>query len=71
MNFDEILEAFRNGNFLVQMSAVIPFGRIEADKVMETTINRNTKKSGGTGRGTLVVAQHRLHLILAQTLVQT
>jgi hypothetical protein len=48
MKFDEILEAFRNGNFPVQMSTVIPFGRIEADKVMETTINRDTKNSGGT-----------------------
>jgi len=47
-NFPEILEEFQNGNFSVQMSTGNPFGRMEADKVIETTINRDTKTPGKT-----------------------
>ena len=35
------------GKFLVQLSSVNPFGRIEADKVIETTINKDSKCPGG------------------------
>ena len=36
------------GNFSVQVSDNNPFGKLEADKVTETTINRDTIKPGGT-----------------------
>ena len=36
------------GNFLVQVSDDNPFGIFESEKVIETTINRDTKIPGGT-----------------------
>ena len=36
------------GNFLVQLSDNNTFEKLEADKVIETTINRDTKTPGGT-----------------------
>ena len=39
---------FMMGNFSVQMSDNNTFGRLEADKVIETTINKDTKTPGGT-----------------------
>ena len=42
------MEQFENGNFSVQMSTGNPFGRIEPDKVIETTIDRGTKTPGET-----------------------
>ena len=35
-------------NFSIQLSENNTFGRMEADKVIETTINRDTKTAGGT-----------------------
>ena len=43
-----VYEQFQDGNFSVQVSEANPFGRVEADKVIETTINRDTKTPGGT-----------------------
>lgn len=39
---------FMMDNFSVQMSNNNTFGRLEADKVIETTINKDTKTPGGT-----------------------
>ena len=36
------------GNFSVQVSDDNPFKKLEVDKVIETTINRDTKTPGGT-----------------------
>ena len=36
------------GNFSVQMLNNNTFERLEADKVIETTINKDTKTPGGT-----------------------
>ena len=47
-DFPEIHSEFENGNFSVQLSSDNPFGRMEADKVIETTINKDTKTPGGT-----------------------
>ena len=47
-DFPDIHEEFTNGNFSVQLSKTNPFGRMEADKVIETTINKDTKTPGGT-----------------------
>ena len=43
----EIYRAFQNGHFLIQLSASSPFARMEMDKVIETTINKDTKTPGG------------------------
>ena len=47
-DFPEIHAEFEKGNFSIQISEKNPFGRSEADKVIETTINRDTKTPGGT-----------------------
>ena len=43
-----IYDDFMKSNFSVQMSDNNTFGRLEADKVIETTINKDTKTPGGT-----------------------
>ena len=43
----EVHAAFSNGQFSVQMGKRNPFGRNEADKTIENTINRDCKTSGG------------------------
>ena len=47
-DFPDIHSEFENGNFSVQPSPENPFGRIEADEVIETTINKDTKTPSGT-----------------------
>ncbi|XP_066917320.1 uncharacterized protein [Clytia hemisphaerica] len=47
-DFPDIYDEFQSGNFSVQLSSDNPFGRMEADKVIETTINKDTKTPGGT-----------------------
>ena len=44
----EIYNALVEGNFSVQLSDGNTFGRLEADKFIETTINQDTKTPGGT-----------------------
>ena len=43
----EIYQEFKKGNFSVQLSETNPFGRCEADRVIETTINKDTKMPVG------------------------
>ena len=43
----DVYAAFTQGEFSVQMSTSNPFGRNEADKTIENTINRDCKTSGG------------------------
>ena len=43
----EVQNAFENGEFSVQMGDKNPFGRNEADKTIENTINRDCKTGGG------------------------
>ena len=43
----EVHLAFKEGQFSVQMSKDNPFGRNEADKTIENTINRDCKTVGG------------------------
>ena len=43
-----IYDDFMKDNLSVQMSDSKTFGRLEADKVIETTINKDTKTPGGT-----------------------
>ena len=43
----DVYEEFSKGHFSVQMSDHNTFGRNEADKTIENTINRDTKTPGG------------------------
>ena len=43
----EVYNAFLNGEFSVQMGKANPFGRNEADKTIENTINRECKAGAG------------------------
>ena len=43
----QVQNAFENGEFSVQMGDKNPFGRNEADKTIENTINRDCKTGGG------------------------
>ena len=44
----EVYKDFQEGQFAVQLSSNNPFGRVEADKTIETTINKDTRTPGGT-----------------------
>ena len=44
----EVYRSFMDGNFSVQLSDRNTFGRIEPDKCIEMTINKDTKTPGGT-----------------------
>ena len=44
----EVYQAFIGGTFSVQLSDTSGFGRIEPDKCIEMTINKDTKTPGGT-----------------------
>ena len=44
----EVYHEFINGNYTVQISSSNTFGRVEADKTIEKTINRDSKTPGGT-----------------------
>ena len=44
----EVYKDFEEDQFAVQLSSNNPFGRIEADKTIETTINKDTKTPGDT-----------------------
>ena len=50
-----IYDDFMNGNFSVQMPDNNIFGRLEADRVIKTTISKDTKTPGGT-TGTIFCA---------------
>ena len=47
-NYPRVHCEFIKGSFTDQMSSDNPFGKMEADKVIETTMNRDTKTIGGT-----------------------
>ena len=56
----DVYHKFKRGNFSVHLSETNPFGRCEPDKVIETTINKDTKTAGGlTGFSTKTNAVDR------------
>ena len=58
--FLEVHQQFRAGKFAVQLTNDNPFSRCETDKVIETTLNKDTKTPGGTtGFSANVNAVHR------------
>ena len=46
-------EAFKSGQFSVQISSDNPFGRIPVDQTTEVTVNKDTQTPGGTSRFSL------------------
>ena len=59
-DFPEIYEEFVAGNFAAQLSNHGRFSRTEPDKVIEMTLNRDTKTPGGrTGFSTNIGAVNR------------
>jgi len=62
-NFPDVYAEFEGGNFSVQLPPDNPFGRMEADKMIQTTINKDTKTPGGTtGFSTNHRAEVRKHM---------
>ena len=56
----EIYQEFKKGNFSVQLSETNPFGRCKPGRVIETTINKDSKTPGGlTGSSTKTNAVDR------------
>lgn len=53
-NFLFIYEEFTKANFSIQLSSNNTFGRMESDKVIKTTINKDTKTPGGTTGNSVV-----------------
>ena len=47
-DFPEVYEEFMKGNFAAQLLENRKFSRSETDKVIEMTLNKETKSSGGT-----------------------
>ena len=45
-----VYEAFKAGQFSVQMSNNNPFGRIPVDQAADVTVNKDTQPPGGTAR---------------------
>ena len=46
-DFPEVHEEFMNGNFAVQLTDDTKFSRVETDKVIEMTLNKDMKTPGG------------------------
>ena len=46
--FPNVYQEFKHGNFTAQLKADHPFARMEPDKIIECTINKDTKTPGGT-----------------------
>ena len=46
--FPNVYQEFKHGNFTAQLEADHPFARMEPDKIIECTINKDTKTPGGT-----------------------
>ena len=46
----DVYEAFKSGQFSVQLSSNNPFGWIPVDQTIELTVNKDTQTPGGTAR---------------------
>ena len=71
----DVYNEFQKGQFSVQISEKNTFGRMEADKVIETTINRDTKTPGGTAgeakfsQAYIACLNNLLHLLINKFLL--
>ena len=69
-NFPEknpcVYEAFKAGQFSVQMSSNNPFGRIPVDQTTEVTVNKDTQTPGGTAQFSLKAGAIKRYYITAK-----
>ena len=61
-----VYEAFKAGQFSVQMSSNNPFGRIPVDQTTEVTVNKDTQTPGGTARFSLKAGAIKRYYITAE-----
>ena len=61
-----VYEAFKTGNFSVQMSSNNPFGKIPVDQTTEVTVNKDTQTPGGTTGFSLKVGAIKRYYITAE-----
>ena len=59
-------EAFKTGQFSVQMSSNNPFGRLAIDQATEVTVNKDTQTPGGTGQFSLKPEAVKRYYITAE-----
>ncbi|XP_062903803.1 uncharacterized protein LOC134346378 [Mobula hypostoma] len=58
-------EAFKTGQFSVQLSSNIPFGQIPVDQAIEATVNKDTQTPGDTSRFSLNAGAIKRYYITA------
>ena len=61
-----VYEAFKAGQFSVQMSNNNPFGRIPADQATDGTVNKDTQTPGGTARFSLKAGAIKWYYITSE-----
>ena len=61
-----VYEAFKAGQFSVQMSSNNLFGRIPVDQTTEVTVNKDTHTPGGTARFSLKAGTIKRYYITAK-----
>ncbi len=62
----DVYEAFKAGQFSVQLSSNNPFGRIPVDQTTEVTINKDTQTPGGTARFSLKAGAIKRYYMTAE-----
>ena len=62
----EVYEAFKSGQFSVQLSTKNPFGRIPVDQTTEVTVNKDTQTPGGTTRFSLKASSVKRFYLTAE-----
>ncbi len=61
-----VYEAFKAGQFSVQMSSSNPFGKISVDQTTEVTVNKDTQTPGGTAQCSLKAGAVRRYYLTAE-----
>ena len=61
-----VYEAFKSGQFSVQISSKNPFGRIPVYQTTEATVNKDTQTPGGTSRFSLKAGAIKWYYITAE-----
>lgn len=64
--YPSVYEAFKTGQFSVQLSNNNTFGRIPVHQAIEVTVNKDTQTSGGTSRFSLKAGAVRRYYLTAE-----
>ena len=62
----DVYDAFKEGQFSVQLSGDNPFGKIPVDQTIEVTVNKDTQTAGGTARFSLKAGAIKRYYITAE-----